>query len=136
MRQGGERKEQGGEDRFRQSIGWLRAMDLCEAVYRVTRNFPKDELFGLTSQLRRAAVSIPSNIAEGQGRLSTGEMLQFFGHARGSLQEVQTQLALSIRLGYCTPQDVATASSFCDELQRILGAAITTLRKKRGGERL
>jgi hypothetical protein len=68
---------------YRQLIAWQKAMDFGTAVYKVTRAFPKEEMYGVTSQLRRAAVSIPSNIAEGQGRQTTGEFRQFLGHARG-----------------------------------------------------
>jgi four helix bundle protein len=78
---------------YRDLISWQKAMDLAEAIYRETRTFPKQELYGITSQLRRAAISIPSNIAEGQGRRSTGEFRQFLGHALGSLLEVETQFA-------------------------------------------
>ena len=76
-------------------IAWQKAVDLVAEVYRATRSFPKDELYGLTAQLRRAAVSIPSNIAEGQGRLSTGEFKQFLGHARGSLYELNPPLRIA-----------------------------------------
>ena len=71
-------------------IVWQKALDLAEEIYRATRQFPKDELYGLTSQMRRAAVSIASNIAEGHERNSRGEFLQFIGHARGSLAELET----------------------------------------------
>jgi four helix bundle protein len=85
---------------YRDLIAWQRAMDLVEAIYKATRRFPKDELYGLTSQLRRAAVSVPSNIAEGQGRLTSGEFKQFLGHARGSLLETEAQILLAGRLQY------------------------------------
>jgi len=75
-------------------------MDLVEEIYKITRGFPKNELYGLTSQLRRAAVSVPSNIAEGQGRLTPGEFKQFLGHAHGSLFETETQILLAGRLRY------------------------------------
>jgi len=76
---------------YKDLVTWQRAMDLVTSTYRATAGFPKAELSGLTSQLRRAAVSIPSNIAEGQGRLSTKEFRYFLGQARGSLMEVETQ---------------------------------------------
>ena len=75
---------------YRDLVAWNKAMELVTEIYRMTHNFPKEELFGLMSQLRRAAVSIPSNIAEGKGRLSKGEFRQFLGNARGSLAEVET----------------------------------------------
>jgi four helix bundle protein len=79
---------------------WQEAMALVELAYAVTRGFPKDELFGLTSQIRRSAVSIPSNIAEGAARNSTREFLQFMGVTCGSFAELDTQLELAVRLGY------------------------------------
>lgn len=79
---------------------WQEAMNLVEAVYRVTADFPKHELYGLTSQMRRAAVSVPSNIAEGKGHRSDPEFVRFLLHARGSLLELQTQLLVARRLQY------------------------------------
>jgi four helix bundle protein len=79
---------------------WQKAIDLVTEVYKATRGFPKEELYGLTSQLRRCAVSVPSNIAEGQGRLTRGEFRQFLGHAKGSLAELETQLIIAEKLGY------------------------------------
>ena len=79
---------------------WRLGMDLAEAVYQCTSSFPKHELFGLTAQMRRAAVSIPSNIAEGRARSSTKELLHFLAIARGSLAELETQFELALRLGY------------------------------------
>jgi four helix bundle protein len=85
---------------FRDLDVWRLAVELAETVYRVTARFPKAELFGLTSQMRRAAVSIPSNIAEGRARDSTREFLHFLAISRGSLAELDTQLELAIRLDY------------------------------------
>ena len=85
---------------YRDLVAWNKAMELVTEIYRVTNNFPKEELFGLMSQLRRAAVSIPSNIAEGKGRLSKGEFRQFLGNARGSLAEVETQILIAQNLSY------------------------------------
>ena len=81
-------------------VAWQEAMPLVEMIYRSTALFPKDEVFGLSAQLRRSAVSIPSNIAEGAGRNSSRELFQFLGIANGSLAEVQTQLEIARRLGY------------------------------------
>jgi four helix bundle protein len=94
---------------FRDMVVWNRSIELCVAVYEFTRTFPSDELYGLRSQLRRASVSIPSNIAEGCGRRSTGELIQFIGIARGSNFEVQTQLVIATRLSFGTPSGLANA---------------------------
>ena len=75
-------------------------MDLAEDIYRTTKAFPKEELYTLTSQLRRAAISVPSNIAEGKGRSSEKDLIQFLHYSRGSLFEIETQIALARRLGY------------------------------------
>ena len=104
----------------RQLIAWQKAMDFGAEVYRVTRTFPKEEMYGLTSQLRRAAVSIPSNIAEGQGRQTTGEFRQFLGHSRGSLLETETQILLCERLNYLDNQTMETLIQQAAELGRIL----------------
>ncbi len=85
---------------FRDLIVWQKAVAFVTDVYRATQSFPNDERFGLTSQLRRAAVSIPSNIAEGQGRSTRGEFRQFLGNAKGSLCEVETQLVIAENLSY------------------------------------
>src|SRR5271154_3028023 len=85
---------------FRDLDVWRLSLDLAEAVYQCTASFPKSELFGLTAQMRRAAVSVPSNIAEGRSRSSTKEFLQFLSIALGSLAELETQFELAVRLGY------------------------------------
>ena len=89
---------------FRDLRVWDEAMGLAEAVYEVTGGFPKDERYGLVSQMRRASVSVPSGIAEGNGRAGTKEYLHFLSMARGSLAELQTQLLLSHRLGFITEE--------------------------------
>lgn len=83
---------------------WRATMDLAEGIYRITKVFPKEETYGLTSQLRRAAVSVPSNIAEGKGRSSEKELAQFLCHSRGSLFELETQINLALRLRYIDEQ--------------------------------
>ena len=87
---------------------WRDAMDLVEAIYRFSDTFPDTERFGLTSQIRRAAVSVPSNIAEGAARRSTPEYLRFLSIARGSLSEMDTQRLIACRLGYAEPCDITT----------------------------
>lgn len=109
-------------------------MDLVTAIYKATAGFPKDELFGLTSQLRRAAVSIPSNIAEGQGRLSEKEFRYFLGQARGSLMEVETQLLIGGNLGYLQKEAVNELLEACAEVGRILNGLFASV-SKQGGAR-
>ncbi len=87
---------------YKHLLVWQKAIALVTQVYVVTRSFPREELYGLTSQIRRAAVSIPSNIAEGQARLTPGEFRQFLGVARASLAEMDTQLIIAENLGYLT----------------------------------
>jgi four helix bundle protein len=86
-------------------VAFQRAVDLAAEVYAVTASFPKQEMYGLTAQIRRAAISIPSNIAEGQGRLTYGEWRQFLSHARGSMFEVEAQLTVALRLEFATEID-------------------------------
>ena len=105
---------------------WKQAMALCETVYGVVRKFPADERYALGDQLRRAIVSIPSNIAEGNGRDSRSEYARFLSIARGSLFEVQTQLELAVRLGYVNPTEVPSAT--IEGISRML---ITMIRKLR-----
>lgn len=102
-------------------------MVLVLDVYRCTQAFPKIETYGLTSQLRRAAVSVPSNIAEGQARLSTGEFKQFLGNARGSLAEVQTQILLAQDLGYLEQNESENLLGLAAEVGRILNGLLASL---------
>jgi len=105
-------------------------MELAKLVYGLTKSFPAEERFGLTNQLRRAAVSIPSNIAEGKGRLTTGELIQFLSIARGSILEVQTQLELALMLGFGNAESIAQAESVAIEVLKILNASLATLRSR------
>ena len=112
---------------YSELIAWQKAMDLVVVVYRLSDPFPKAEAFGLTSQMRRAAVSIPSNIAEGQGRSTTKDFVHFLHIARGSLQELETQVILAVRLGFSPG---ATQGDFADssrELSKILNGLIRFL---------
>lgn len=105
---------------------WKQAMDLCECVYALVRSFPQEEKRALGDQLRHAVVSIPSNIAEGNGRDSRSEYARFLSIARGSLFEVQPQLELASRFGYISPSDIP--ASAIDSISRML---ITIIRKLR-----
>jgi four helix bundle protein len=115
---------------YKDLVAWQKAMDLVTATYRATAGFPRDELFGLTAHLRRAAVSIPSNIAEGQGRLSEKEFRHFLGQARGSLMEVETQLQISENLGYLRKEDTASLFQSCAEVGRILNGLPASVSKQ------
>jgi len=106
---------------------WRRAIDLSVALYQYTAEFPREEIYGLSSQLRRAGVSIASNIAEGWGRSSTGEYRQFIGIARGSNFEVQTQLEIARRLGFGTPEKLFAAESLAAEVGKMLVALMKKL---------
>jgi len=111
---------------YKDLLIWRRSMALAKLVYQLTRNFPSEERYGLISQLRRAAVSVPSNIAEGQARKGTSEFLQFLSIATGSLAELETQLLLSIDLAYCKQTEVDALLQEIDELQKM----VVALRRK------
>jgi four helix bundle protein len=101
-------------------IAWQKAMDLVEAIYTFSTAFPREEVYGLTTQIRRAAVSIPSNIAEGQGRWTTGEFVQFLGIAHGSLCEVETQARIAARLKFVSEVDLQQVLSVAAEVGRLI----------------
>jgi four helix bundle protein len=114
---------------FKDLVVWQRAVQLSLAVYKLTSSFPASERFGLTNQLRRASVSVASNIAEGYGRSTRGEYLLFLGHARGSAFEVQTQLVISEGLGFGSADLRRIADSLSNEVSRMLVAMMIKLRK-------
>jgi four helix bundle protein len=105
-------------------------MLLAREVYAVTKNFPRDEAFGLTSQLRRAVVSIPSNIAEGHGRTTDKSFAVFLSQARGSLFEVETQLELAANLGYFQTERLAALLSQCETITRMINALLKSIREQ------
>jgi four helix bundle protein len=109
---------------------WQRAMEMTVQIYSLTSTFPDGERYGLTSQMRRAAVSVASNIAEGRGRMSQGEFRQFLGTAQGSNFEVQTQLEVSRRLGFGKESSLQTAKKLSVETGKMLSALIATLQLK------
>jgi four helix bundle protein len=113
---------------FRDLQVWQKAMQLTVTIYRLTQGFPREEVYGLTSQIRRAAVSVPSNIAEGQGRLSPGEFRQFLGIARGSVCEVQTQLEIARVLQFGKPELLNEAESLSHEVGKMVFAFLESLK--------
>ena len=106
-------------------------MLLVRRIYLGTRDFPPNENYGLVSQLRRSAVSVPSNIAEGQGRLSSGEFRQFLSHARGSLMETETQVLIARDLGYLTVEQATTLLECAAEAGRLINGLHSSLPQKR-----
>ncbi len=107
---------------YKDLVVWQKGIALAKLVYQLTKNFPSEEKFGLVAQMRRAAVSIPSNIAEGQARHTTGEFIQFISHAEGSVAELDTQLILSIELKFCRDVGAEAAFELIAELRRMLNA--------------
>ena len=116
---------------FHELTVWQRSIDLSVQIYSLTRSFPKDELFGLTNQVRRASVSISSNIAEGQSRLSKPEFIHFLSIARGSNAEVRSQLALARRLNFGDIDSIVQCEGLAIEISKMLNALITSLKSPR-----
>ncbi len=115
---------------YRDLIVWQKAIDLTVLIYELTKSFPKEELYGLSNQMRRCAVSIPSNIAEGAGRLNKAEYRQFLGIARGSSFELQTQLILVQKLGLGDGERIVRADELCNEIGKMTVGAIKTLNEE------
>src|SRR6266542_2536034 len=112
---------------YRDLTVWQKSMDLVAEIYRLTKLFPQDELFGLTSQIRRAAVSVPANIAEGYGRIHRKEYLHHLSIARGSLMEVETHLQIAVRLSYLSREQVVPSWGLAQEVGRLLNGLIRSL---------
>jgi four helix bundle protein len=114
---------------FHDLVAWQKAMELVTEIYKVSQKFPQEEMFGLASPIRRAAVSIPSNIAEGRGKSSKGEFQQFLYHARGSLAEVETQLIIAINLGYLTNQEIPHLMELIARVGRLLHGLLSATKR-------
>lgn len=112
---------------YKDLIVWQKAIDLTLLIYKLTQEFPKSEIYGLTSQMRRASISVASNIAEGRGRLSPGEFRQFLGMARGSTCELLTQIHVVRKLEFGDKQMLAIAESLSNEVSKMLLSFIQTL---------
>jgi four helix bundle protein len=119
---------------YRDLTVWQHAMDLAESLYRVTSPFPKEEMFGLTSQIRRAAVSVAANIAEGHGRERTQSFIQFLRQSQGSLKELETHLLLAERVGHLSGKDLTPLLDQCESLGKRLRALIRSLQERVGKE--
>ena len=113
---------------FMDLVVWQRAVQLSTEIYRLTASYPKSEQFGLVNQMRRASVSIASNIAEGYGRTTRGEYLQFLGHARGSKCELQTQLVIAKSLGFGAVKSHDQSEQMCADVSRLLIALMSKLK--------
>jgi four helix bundle protein len=114
-------------DSFRDLVIWQRSIQMSVAIYKLTSVFPKEETYGLSSQLRRAGVSVASNIAEGYARSSRGEYKQFLGMARGSNSEVQTQLVIARELGFGSSQSLDIAEGLSGEVGKMMAAILRNL---------
>lgn len=115
---------------YRQLIAWQKAMELVKFVYDLTRNFPKEEIYGLTQQIRRAVVSVPSNIAEGQGRGSTKEFIRHLSIAYGSLMETETQALIAEMQSYIKPDESAELLNRSAEVGRLVNGLLSSLERK------
>lgn len=113
---------------FKELVVWQRAIELTSAIYQLTNSFPSSEQFGLTNQMRRASVSIASNIAEGYGRCTKGEYIQFLGNARGSNCELQTQLVIAKNLRFCDVKAQEDAEKLSADVSRMLIALMNKLK--------
>src|SRR6185503_16965972 len=111
---------------YQELIVWQKSMDLVEEVYKSSRDFPREEVYGLTSQIRRASVSIPSNIAEGQGRRTTSDFLRHLSIAYGSLREVETQILIARRLKYVAQARLEGVLSLAGEVGRLLNGLMAS----------
>ena len=121
-----------GFQSFKDLIVWQRSMELAEKCYSLTKVFPREEQYGMTAQIRRAATSVAANIAEGHGRESTGSFVQFLRVAQGSIKELETHLLLAKKVGLASSDVVRLPLAECEEIGKMLRALIRTLQRKLG----
>ena len=115
---------------YKDLIVWQKSMKLVTDVYSLTKQLPKEEIYALSTQMRRAVISIPSNIAEGQKRKSQKEFCNFLSIARGSLGELETQLLICVQLNYLSEQQINNATNLCEEISKMLNALIEKISEK------
>ena len=115
---------------YKNLIVWQKSIQLVKQVYQLTQKFPSDEKFGLVSQMRRAVVSVPSNIAEGQARRTTGDYIRFVSTAEGSLAELETQLIIAVELNFCKKEETEPLFSLLIEIRKMLNALRRSLLNK------
>jgi len=115
---------------YKDLVAWQKGMKLVAMIYDITDRFPQNEMYGLTSQLRRAAVSVPSNIAEGKAHYSNRDFVRFLRHSRGSLAEIETQVLIAEQRNYVNSETIAQLTQMLDELGRILSGLINSLRDR------
>src|SRR5271157_5796492 len=120
-----------GSRSYRDLVAWQKSMDLAESIYSCTRSFPREEMYGIISQMRRTVASVPSNIAEGQARNSSGEFRQFLGIARGSVAELETWILLCERLGYLDSGGSEKLLANCGEVQKLLAGLKKSLKNSK-----
>lgn len=116
---------------YKDLVVWQKSLQLVKRVYELTRSFPADERFGLVSQMRRAAVSVPSNLAESHARNTTGEFIQFISHAEGSLAELETQVILATELAFCPSAEAEPLHGSIQEIQKMANALRRSLAARR-----
>ena len=119
--------------KYKDLIVWQKAKSLATRIYQATNGFPKTEIYGITAQIRRAAVSVASNIAEGQGRLTKGEFCHFLGMARGSLLELETQLAISVDLHFMADAEFKILETHLSEVLKLLNGLLESLQLRNTG---
>jgi four helix bundle protein len=119
---------------YRDLIVWQKSIDLCKKIYQLTASFPSDEKFGLTSQLRRASVSVPSNIAEGRSRRRAADFLRFLDYSYASLAEIETQLYIAAENGFTTHETLIPLFELCSEIGKMLNGLMNSLEKPLNAE--